>query len=153
MTAGVTWFLDVESKRLALTFLTSRESFPLIGNFLQLRLIKNSGAAFSFASSGTIFLSGFSLIVIFLIAFWARRITSRAWALTLGLVLGGTLGNLSDRTFRGGSGRGVFRGEVIDWIQLPHWPIFNFADSAIVIAASFAVVLSLRNIAPISREI
>lgn len=64
----------------------------------------------------------------------------------MGLVLGGSLGNLTDRIFRGGGG--AFRGHVIDWIALPHWPIFNLADSAIVIAAVLATFLSFRNVTP-----
>lgn len=152
LAAWFVWLVDVGSKTWALIYLEGKEPLKIIGTFLQFTLTKNSGAAFSFATSGTIFLTTFGLIVVVLIGFWARRITSRPWAIALGLVLGGTLGNLTDRTFRGGQGRGAFRGEVIDWIALPHWPIFNVADSAIVIAAVIAMVLSLRNIAPISPK-
>ena len=63
----------------------------------------------------------------------------------LGLALGGILGNLTDRIFRA---PGFFTGHVIDWIQLPNWPVFNLADTAIVVAASIAVILSIRNISP-----
>jgi len=63
-------------------------------------------------------------------------------------VLGGVFGNLTDRIFREPA---FLRGAVIDWIQLPRWPVFNVADSAIVIAAFLAVVLSARNITPINR--
>ena len=68
---------------------------------------------------------------------------SRGWAVALGLVLGGALGNLADRIFRA---PGVLRGHVVDWISLfgpdgEHWPIFNLADSAIVCGAVLAAVL------------
>jgi signal peptidase II len=63
--------------------------------------------------------------------------------------MGGVLGNLSDRIFRE---PGFLRGHVIDWMQLPHWPIFNIADSAIVIAAAISIVLSARNIPPIAKK-
>jgi signal peptidase II len=63
------------------------------------------------------------------------------------LVLGGVLGNLTDRIFRE---PGFLQGHVIDWIQLPRWPVFNVADSAIVIAAVMAIILTIRNIAPIT---
>lgn len=100
---------------------------------------------------GTFFLSLFAIIVIFAIAYWTPKVTSRAWGTVLGLVLGGALGNLTDRAFRGDSGpgsAGAFRGEVIDWIALPRWPVFNVADSAIVIAALLATFLTFRNVSP-----
>jgi signal peptidase II len=59
------------------------------------------------------------------------------------MLLGGALGNLSDRLFRS---PGVFRGHVVDWIELPHWPIFNLADSAIVLGGVLAVLLSLLGV-------
>ena len=64
----------------------------------------------------------------------------------MGLALGGILGNLTDRIFRE---PGFFTGHVIDWIELPNWPVFNVADSAIVVAAVIAVLLSIKNISPI----
>lgn len=103
------------------------------------------------ATSGTFLLASFAVLVIFAIAFWSPRLTSRPWGYVFGLVLGGTLGNLTDRVFRTSPNTGAFRGQVIDWIAMPHWPIFNLADSAIVIAAVIAAILSMRNIAPISR--
>jgi signal peptidase II len=109
--------------------------------------VRNPGAAFSFATSATLFLSLFALAVILLITYFAPRIVHRGWALVLGLLLGGVLGNLSDRIFRA---PGFLRGHVIDWIALPHWPIFNVADSAIVVAAGISVILSVRNIAPVA---
>lgn len=77
------------------------------------------------------------------------QITSKGWTVVLGLVMGGILGNLMDRIFRE---PGFLRGHVIDWMQLPHWPIFNVADSSIVIAAALSVVLSVRNIPPIVKK-
>jgi signal peptidase II len=61
----------------------------------------------------------------------------------LALMLGGALGNLSDRLFRS---PGPLRGHVVDWIELPHWPVFNIADSAIVVGGLLAVLLALRGI-------
>ena len=108
--------------------------------------IRNSGAAFSIGTGKTIFFTIFALIVLVFITRYAGRITSKGWAVVGGLVLGGILGNLTDRIFRAPS---FLQGHVIDWIQLPRWPVFNVADSAIVIAAFTAVVLTLRNVAPI----
>jgi len=150
LTGWIVWLLDVGTKSWALVYLSDKAPVKIVGNFLQLTLTKNSGAAFSVATGGTFFLTSFGIIVIFFIAYWAKRLTSRKWGIALGLVLGGTLGNLTDRTFRGGGG--AFRGQVIDWIALPHWPIFNVADSAIVIAALIAVILAFGNVAPISPK-
>jgi len=150
LAAWLVWLLDVATKSWALIYLDGKEPVKILGTFLQLTLTKNAGAAFSVATGGTVFLTTFGFFVVVFIGYWARRITSRPWAIALGLVLGGTLGNLTDRTFRGGGG--AFAGKVIDWIALPHWPIFNVADSAIVVAALIAVVLALRNIAPISPK-
>ena len=68
---------------------------------------------------------------------------STPWAVALGLALGGIFGNLTDRIFRE---PGMLRGEVVDWIQLPNWPIFNIADSAVVCAAVLVTILSIKNI-------
>jgi len=88
----------------------------------------------------------FTLIAVGVIIFivrTSRRLHSLAWAVTLGLLLGGAAGNLTDRLLRS---PGVFRGEVVDWVQLPHWPVFNVADSCIVCGGILAVVLAARGI-------
>ena len=146
--AWVVLLLDQTSKAWALASLEGKSDREILGSFLRFTFTRNSGAAFSFAPSGSQFLSVFALAVLFAIIFWIKKITSQGWALVLGLVAGGILGNLSDRVFRSSSG--AFRGEVIDYIALPHWPVFNIADSAIVVAAGFALLLSFRNISPIS---
>ena len=139
------WLFDLATKIWALSALDPRNPVKLIGNFLQLTLLRNSGAAFSFAQSATAIFTIFAVVVIAVIAYFAPKITSKGWSIVLGLALGGILGNLTDRIFRS---PGFFTGHVIDWIQLPHWPVFNLADSAIVVAAAIAVILSIRNISP-----
>ena len=131
----------------ALTALTSNPR-PIIGRFLQFVLVKNSGAAFSFATGFTIFFTLLALAVVIGVTFFAPRVTSHGWLIAMGLLLGGVLGNLTDRIFRQ---PGFLSGYVIDWIEIPHWPVFNLADSAITVAAVLALVLSLRNIAPITE--
>ena len=81
--------------------------------------------------------------------YYIRKVSSTWWAFSLGLLLGGVLGNLWDRITRA---PGRWAGEVVDWIQLPHWPIFNIADSSIVIAALLITILAMRNISPHSRR-
>lgn len=143
--AWAIWLLDFATKSWALNTLDSRNPVKLIGNFLQLTLYKNSGAAFSLAQGATIIFTFFAISVVAVIAYYSIKITSFGWSIVLGLALGGILGNLTDRIFRA---PGFFTGHVIDWIQLPNWPVFNLADSAIVVAASIAVILSIRNISP-----
>jgi signal peptidase II len=139
------WLMDFATKIWALANLDSNKPVKLLGDFLQLTLLKNSGAAFSLAEGATYVFTLFALIVIAAIGYFAPRIKSLGWTVVLGLALGGILGNLTDRIFRS---PGFFTGHVIDWIQLPHWPVFNLADSAIVVAAAISVVLSIRNISP-----
>lgn len=146
-TAWTIWLFDFLTKIWALSALTSSPR-KILGTNLQLILVKNSGAAFSFATSFTILFSLLALAVVAAITYYAPRITSQGWLISLGLLLGGVLGNLTDRIFRQ---PGFLNGSVIDWIQIPHWPVFNMADSAITVAALFALSLSLRNISPITR--
>lgn len=146
--ALIVWILDLTTKIWAVNTLSSRSNVKLLGDFFQLTFVQNSGAAFSFASGATVFLSIFSFTVLLVVLYFAPSITSKGWAVVLGLVMGGILGNLGDRIFRE---PGFLRGHVIDWMQLPRWPVFNIADCAIVIAALISVVLSARNIPPITK--
>ena len=146
--AWFVWILDLATKLWAVSTLSHRSDIKVIGSFFKLTLVRNSGAAFSLAEGATIFLSIFGILFLCAILYFSPRITSKGWAVVLGLVMGGILGNLGDRIFRE---PGVLRGHVIDWMQLPNWPIFNIADSAIVIAALIAMVLTARNIPPISK--
>lgn len=77
------------------------------------------------------------------IFYFSRKVKSTPWAVALGMVLGGIFGNLADRIFREPGG---LQGEVVDWIQIPYWPVFNIADTAVVLAAIFITILSAKNI-------
>ena len=146
--AWAVWVLDLATKIWAVNNLSYKSNIKVLGEFFQLTFVRNSGAAFSFAAGATIFLSIFGLIVMSAILYYSSQITSRGWAVVLGLVLGGILGNMVDRIFRE---PGVLRGHVIDWMQLPNWPVFNIADTAIVTAAVISMVLTARNIPPITK--
>jgi signal peptidase II len=146
--AWAVWVLDLATKIWAVNNLSYKSNIKVIGEFFQLTFVRNSGAAFSFAAGATILLSLFGLIVMSAILYYSPQITSRGWAVVLGLVLGGILGNMVDRIFRE---PGVLRGHVIDWMQLPNWPVFNIADTAIVTAAVISMVLTARNIPPITK--
>jgi signal peptidase II len=141
--------LDVVSKVLVVASLEPGEQKRLLGGAIYLDVARNSGAAFSLGTGFTVLLSVIALVVVGIIVRTASRMRSTGWAISLGLILGGALGNLVDRIFRE---PGVFRGHVVDWISLfgpnaEHWPIFNLADSAIVCGAVLAGVLSLLGIA------
>jgi len=146
-TAWTIWLIDFATKAWALQSLSSQPR-KVIGTLLQFTLVYNSGAAFSFATGFTIIFSLLALAVVIAAVYFAPKITSRGWQLTIGLLLGGVLGNLTDRIFREPS---FLSGYVIDWIQIPHWPVFNLADSAICIAAAISFILSMRNISPITQ--
>ena len=138
------WAIDFLTKNWAVANLSGAPR-KILGSFLQLTLLRNPGAAFSMATSFTIVFTSISIAVAIFIMRYSARITSPGWAYVAGLVLGGVLGNLSDRIFRE---PGFLYGHVIDWIEVPNWPIFNVADSAISIAAGIAILLTIKNISP-----
>ena len=139
--ASLALITDVATKSWAVSSLSNGQPREIVGSLLKFQYARNSGAAFSMATGFTwVFTLVASFVAIGIIVI-AGRINSRAWAIALGLLLGGSLGNLSDRIFRS---PGQFRGRVVDWIELPHWPIFNVADSSIVIAACLIALLSIR---------
>lgn len=146
LTAWTIWLFDFATKQWAISALEV-EPKKILGSFLQLSLVKNPGAAFGFATGLTLLYSILAVAVVATIVYFARAISSGGWQLTAGLLLGGVMGNLADRAFREPA---FFRGHVIDWIELPNWPVFNLADCAIVIAAAIAFVLSVRNVPPIT---
>ena len=132
--------LDVVTKIVVVHELAHHAPIRLLGGFLTLLLLRNSGAAFSIGTSATIVFTVIAAVVIVYILRTASKLRSLPWAITLGLLLGGATGNLSDRIFRS---PGLFRGDVVDWIELPHWPVFNLADSAIVCGGVLAVLLAI----------
>jgi signal peptidase II len=141
--AAVALALDIASKYLAVDRLSDRGQVDVIDGFLHLRLVRNSGAAFGFASGLTVVFSLVAAAVVVVILRAARTLRNAWYAVALGLVLGGAVGNLLDRIFRP---PGLFRGRVIDFLELPHWPVFNLADSSIITGGALMVLLSLRGI-------
>jgi signal peptidase II len=115
----------------------------VIGDWLQFRLTYNPGAAFSLGTGYTVVLTVVAIAVVVVVIRMARNLGSLGWAVALGLLLGGALGNVTDRIFRDPA---PFRGHVVDFIELPHWPVFNVADCAITVAAVLFVLLSLLGV-------
>ena len=135
------YLADVLSKVLVVAKMEPGERISVIGDFLTFRLARNSGAAFSMATGYTWVLSIVALSVVVGIIIYAKRLGSLGCVIGLGLVLGGALGNLTDRMFRS---PGPLRGHVVDFIQVGSWwPTFNLADSAVVCGAILLVVLTL----------
>lgn len=139
--AAVVLAADAVTKALAVSRLGDASPVELPGGVLTLQLVRNSGAAFGVGSGFTVAFTLISIVVALVILRVAVNVRHRAWAVTLGLLLGGALGNLGDRLLRP---PGPLRGHVVDWIQLPHWPVFNLADTAIVCGGVLAVILAIR---------
>ncbi|MGA3563900.1 signal peptidase II [Melissospora conviva] len=143
LVALVSYLADLGTKQLALSNLEGREPIRLLGGAVHLTLTFNSGAAFGLGADYTWIFSVITIAVIGWIGWMALRLRSVPWAVSLGLVLGGALGNLTDRLFRD---PGPFVGHVVDMISLfdPYgqlWPIFNLADSSLVAGVLLAVLL------------
>jgi lipoprotein signal peptidase len=137
--------IDVLTKYLAVAHLTGRPPVRLLGGAVYLVLTRNSGAAFSLGTGYTFVFPVVSLLVVSWIGWMASRLRSLPWALALGLVLGGALGNLADRIFRA---PGLMLGHVVDFVSLfstdGHiWPIFNAADSGLLCGVILAVLLEM----------
>jgi signal peptidase II len=137
--------VDQGSKYLITENVELGHSIHVLGDVLQLHHVTNSGAAFSLASGFTWILSVVAAGVIVFIVIFAPRIRSLGWATMFGLVLGGALGNLTDRLFRE---PGFGTGHVVDFLQISGFPaIFNGADVAIVSSMGLFILLSLRGVA------
>jgi signal peptidase II len=138
--AAVILVLDVVTKVLAVRLLTPGQPVSIIGDTVTWTLVRNSGAAFSMATGYTWVLTLVATGVVIGIAWMGRRLVSPWWALGLGMILGGALGNLMDRFFRS---PGPLRGHVVDFLSIGWWPVFNVADPAVVGGAILLVGLSL----------
>ncbi|SED88557.1 signal peptidase II Aspartic peptidase. MEROPS family A08 [Streptomyces sp. 2131.1] len=143
--AVVAYLLDLGSKMLVVAKLEHQEPIELLGDWLKLDAIRNAGAAFGFGEAFTIIFTIIAATVIVVIARIARKLYSLPWAIALGLLLGGALGNLTDRIFRA---PGVFEGAVVDFIAPAHFAVFNLADSAIVCGGILIVLLSFKGLDP-----
>jgi signal peptidase II len=134
---------DVISKSIVVAKMADHPPIRLLGGLLTITLTRNGGAAFSIGTSMTVVFTAIAVGVIVYILRAARNLRSIGWAIALGLLLGGATGNLLDRIFRAPA---PLQGHVVDWIELPHWPVFNLADSSICCAGVLVVLLALQGI-------
>jgi signal peptidase II len=131
---------DIATKCVVVAHLREGERVRVLGSLVSLILVRNPGAAFSLATGMTWVLTLVALAVVVGIARYARRLRSAGWALALGLVLGGALGNLVDRFFRA---PGPLQGHVVDFVSVGWWPVFNVADSSICVGGGVLVLLAM----------
>lgn len=139
-TAGLAYLLDRLTKAWVEGSLQGRPPVHVIDGVLDLRFTTNSGGAFSLGQSAPWLFAGATIAVSVAIMITAFRHTSLLTAAALGLVLGGALGNLTDRVVRG-SGLG---GRVVDFIDFHVWPVFNAADASIVVGAVLLALTAFR---------
>lgn len=144
MVAVVAVTVDQLTKFWAVATLSDGSRWDLIPGLLWFQLTRNSGAAFSLATEVTWVFTVIAVVVSIVVSWLIRRVNDLRWGLALGLLLGGALGNLMDRLVRA---PGVTRGHVVDFIAVPHYPVFNLADSCLVAAAVLIGLLGVRGIA------
>ena len=142
--ALITLVLDQLTKVWALRALTSGEVVEVIGDAIRLNLVRNPGAAFSLGDGSTWILTLVSVTIVGWVVVGARKVGNLPWAVALGLLLGGALGNLVDRFFRPPA---PGRGHVVDFIDYFGWFVGNVADIAIVAAAGIIMVLAFTGTA------
>ena len=141
---------DILTKILVVERLEPASPVRLLGGVLTLRLIRNPGAAFSLGESFTFVFAVLSVAVLAFVVFrLAPALGHAGWAVALGLLCAGVSGNLTDRLFRA---PGFLRGHVVDFLQLPRWPIFNVADMCITSAAVLIMLLSVVSNVGVSGE-
>ena len=117
---------------------------PVLGDWFTFHLTFNPGAAFSTGTGFTLVFTCLAMVAVGVVLWLSRRLASTGWALALGLLLGGVSGNLTDRIFREPE---RFHGHVVDFLMLPHWPVFNVADMCINVAAGLIILQTFRGIA------
>jgi signal peptidase II len=136
---------DILTKIIGVAQLEGEQPVRVLGGLVYLQLVRNPGAAFSLATGYTWVLTLVAAAVVVVIIRVSRRLRSTGWAVSLGLILGGALGNLTDRIFRA---PGPLQGHVVDTVSLfaPDgrvWPVFNLADACIVTGGVLLVLLAL----------
>ena len=132
--------LDQVSKALVVAHYSDHNPIQIVGSIVMLAVSRNPGAAFSFAPAATAIFALLALAISVVIIRTAGRLRSVLWAVALGLILAGALGNLIDRILRS---PGFGRGAVVDFIYVEHFATFNIADSCITCGAVLAVLLVL----------
>ncbi|UED83670.1 signal peptidase II [Streptomyces profundus] len=146
--AVVAYLFDLATKIWTVEYLENpnpNRTVEVFGEWLRFDAVRNSGAAFGIGEAYTVVFTCVAATVIVVIIRLARKLYSAPWAVALGLLLGGAMGNLTDRMLRS---PGVFEGHVVDFIAPKHFAVFNLADSAVVCGGILIVILSFRGLDP-----
>jgi signal peptidase II len=143
-TAVAVYALDRVTKLWAEAALAGRPPIEVVPGMLSLNYTTNSGGAFGLGRSAPWVFAGATVLVSVVIVFVSFRLDRRPLAVALGLILGGALGNLTDRVLNGPG----LSGSVTDFIDLQVWPVFNLADGAIVTGAILLAISSARREEP-----
>lgn len=141
--AVLVWTFDQITKALAVAHLEGQDRVTVIPGVLWLTFVRNPGAAFGAGAEFTIVISVIAIIASAVLIVMARRLRDRWWAVAFGCFLAGATGNLADRIFRE---PGALHGHVVDFLQLPHWPVFNIADISLNVAAVMIVIRAFQGI-------
>jgi signal peptidase II len=150
--------LDLFTKFIAVRFLENSEPVEVvpallgegIGPLVQFRFFRNPGAAFSLGTNATLLFTILAIIISVFIWRVSKKVDNKFWAISLGFILGGALGNLIDRIFRD---PGVLRGAVVDFVQIPYWAIFNIADMAISVTAVILAIATIFGKEPYKKSV
>jgi signal peptidase II len=146
--AAIVCCLDQLTKLWAVQALSTGRTITLLENFLQLSYARNQGGAAGLLSSHPQWLTLLSVVALAVIIWWARTVPpdERFARLGFGAILGGAIGNMLDRLFRGGFFVGTYVVDFIDahWYYQLHWPTFNLADSAICVGIVMVVLAHMR---------
>ncbi len=143
--AVVVYALDLITKIIVTATLEGEAPVRVLGGAVYLQLVRNAGAAFSLATGMTWLFTLVAAGVVVAIIWIVPKLRSTGWALGLGLVLAGALGNLTDRVFRA---PGVFRGHVVDFVSVfgpnaEYFPVFNVADAGISVGGALIVLMAI----------
>jgi signal peptidase II len=141
--AAAVWALDQATKLVAVASLDRGESVTVVPSVFAFTLTRNAGAAFSTGTGFTVVLSAIAVVVCVVVIRMSARLRDPGWAAGLGLLLGGALGNLTDRIVRE---PGFMRGHVVDFLHLNHWPVFNVADIGLTFAALVIIWRTWRGV-------
>ena len=143
--AAALFVADLVTKIAVVAWIRPGHPVRIIGDVVTLRIVRNPGAAFSMATGMTWLLTCVAIAVVIGVIRFGRTLRSTWWAVGLGMVLAGALGNLVDRLVRE---PGPLQGHVVDFVSVGWWPVFNVADSCIVCGAILLVALTVFGFEP-----
>jgi signal peptidase II len=147
--AAAVVLVDQIAKAIMVATVEGRAPVVIVDGWLQLRVLRNFGAAFSTGTDLPWVFTLFAIVVIAIVVRLSRRSVSTPWAVVLALLLGGAVGNLIDRVLRSrmdGSHPGLGFGGVVDFVDVPWFAVFNVADASLTVAACAVAVLALRQV-------